>query len=319
MGRQALDAPRKQYFLLDPNVDLIIIGLDTKDGEEHALYDPRIKLPIDKNLVKNIAAIGVKKPVLVRKNGDLIEVVDGRQRVRAAREANLTLEVEGKEPVRVPCIIERGDDHDLFGILISTNEHVQGDTPLGKAEKLRRYMAMGRSEDEASVMFGVSLSTIRNWLVLLDLTADVKKAVERGELSASAASKLAGLSAEEQKAKLGELIEEAKASGTRVTGTRTRAAAAAASGSDVVIAPSKRELKKLLAQDPDVVAEVLSPDFVMAVRWVVGDLPAGKVKGLTKLLRAADEPKAVEAKEEPPEKPKKGPRKPAKKRKKGAE
>lgn len=48
MGKQALDAPRKQYWLLNPE-NLVIIGLDTNDGPEHPLWDTRIKLPIDKN------------------------------------------------------------------------------------------------------------------------------------------------------------------------------------------------------------------------------------------------------------------------------
>lgn len=48
---------RGQYFFCDPHT-VTIIGLDTKDGPEHPLWDERINRPLDKNLVYDIQAHG---------------------------------------------------------------------------------------------------------------------------------------------------------------------------------------------------------------------------------------------------------------------
>jgi hypothetical protein len=102
--KTAIDAKRGNLFLVPPE-DITIIGLDTEDGPEHPLFDERVLLPVDEALARNIAIHGVIEPVVIRKNGDdVIEVIDGRQRVRSARLANERLEAEGKEPVLVPVV-----------------------------------------------------------------------------------------------------------------------------------------------------------------------------------------------------------------------
>ena len=284
MGRQVSKAPRKQYFLEDPD-DLTIVGLDTKDGPEHPLYDKRIKFPVDANMAKNIAAIGIKQPIVVRKNGPYIEVVDGRQRVRAAREANIDLEVEGKEKVRVPCVYVKGTEADLFGILVSNNEHRRDDSPLGKAEKCKRYLAMGRTEEEAAIIFGVSKQTIKNWLSLFDLAPAVRKAVDAEQISASAASGLVKLEQAEQESKLKELLAESQKTGKRPTRRNTDNAAGAKSS-----APSKRVLKKLLADEElaQELEDVLGSNAIVILSWVTGETSPTQIKGLTKLLRKAE-------------------------------
>lgn len=284
MSKQAINAPRSNLFLVDPAV-LTIVGLDTKDGPEHALYDPRIKFPLDERLVKNIAVHGVIQAVNVRKDGEAIQVVEGRQRVRCAREANKLLAKEGKEPIRVPVKIERGQDHIMFGIMVSANEHRRDDTPLAKAQKLQRYLAMGRTEEEAMVMFGVTLQTIKSWLVLLDLDPKVQKAVEEDKLSAHAASGLAKLPRAEQREKLTTLLTSTASSGRRASRTQTDKQT---TGESKV---SKRQINRLLAllQKDEDALEILSDEFIIGVRWAIGDLPTNRVSGLTQLLRKADE------------------------------
>jgi ParB family chromosome partitioning protein len=130
------------------------------------------------------------------------EVVAGRQRTKAAREANKRLVDEGKEPLRVRTIIERGEESDMFGVMILENELRQDNTPLAKAKLAQRLLDMGKSEDWVAMTFGVHKQTLRNYLSLLDLCSPVKNAVERGELSASAAAKLSKLHHDEQKQRL---------------------------------------------------------------------------------------------------------------------
>lgn len=103
MAKQALEGKRLNAFAMDAS-DLTIIGLDTKDGPEHPLYDERIFLPIDEAMVRNIRAFGVIEAINVRKNGPNVEVVDGRQRVRHARIASQRNVEEGLPPILVPCL-----------------------------------------------------------------------------------------------------------------------------------------------------------------------------------------------------------------------
>ena len=64
----------------------------------HSLYDERIHLPLDEAITLNIMALGVREPILVWKDPETgkVLVVDGRQRVRHAIEANRRLTARGE-------------------------------------------------------------------------------------------------------------------------------------------------------------------------------------------------------------------------------
>ncbi|WYX51237.1 hypothetical protein WJ977_00655 [Achromobacter xylosoxidans] len=70
----------------------------------HSLYDERIQLPLDEAITLNIMALGVREPILVWKDPETgkVLVVDGRQRVRHAIEANRRLAERGEPPILVP-------------------------------------------------------------------------------------------------------------------------------------------------------------------------------------------------------------------------
>lgn len=311
MSKKAINAPSVTRYMVEPE-KLTIIGLDTKDGADHYLYDDRIKLPVDEGMVKNIMFRGVLQPAIVQKDGEKLLVVDGRQRVRAAREANKRLKKEGKEPVRIEVKLDRSGESDAMGILISTNEFRRDDTPLAKARKLERYLAMGRSEDEAALLFGVTTKSISNWLKLLELDSSVQKAVEKGHVAASNVASWAKLEKAEQKEKLAALLAEAEQNGGKRPNQR-QAAKAAGSTSPKALAPSKKEIKKLIALDPeDLETAGIDEMGVKLLRWAIGDLAPSQIGGLTKLLRQAQEKKAKKVK------PKKEPRKPPKKVKRKA-
>jgi ParB family chromosome partitioning protein len=209
MGKATFDAPRVNAFRFDPE-DLELV-VDHHDS----LYDSRVELPVDEALVLNIMACGVITPVVVTKRDDHAVVVDGRQRVKAAREANRRLRERGLEPVLVTAVTRVGEEADLFGMLIASNEHRQDDSVLGRARKCARFITMGRSEKDAANRFGVGTQTIRLWLEMLSgCTPDVLAEVEAGRLSASAAIQMSKLSRDRQDA----MMQEARAA---VPGTIT--------------------------------------------------------------------------------------------------
>jgi len=252
MAKTSFNAARFSGFMFDPD-DLVIIGHDTDDGEEHPLWDERIKLALDEAMVVSIMAIGVKEPILVVKmkigNKEVAVVVDGRRRVLHAREANKRLKKLGEPLVKVPAKVERGSDEHLSHVAVALNEIRRQDEVLVKANKALRMINRGSTEADVAVAFGVSQMTIKNWMKIVELPAPVKKAVNQGVLSANAASKLHGLERAEQLKQLEKLTEEHKKTGKKVSGTKA-SASASASGSDSngkPKKPSKKDLKNVVS------------------------------------------------------------------------
>ena len=211
-SRDALNAKGKRdAFMFDPD-DLVLVT-----NEKSPLFDERVHLPVDENLVLNMMFApdgvpqGVLEPVSVVRNTETgkIEVVIGRQRVKAAREANKRLKKAGLEPIRVPGLIQRTTAHKALGMIISENELRQNDTPLGRAKKAQRYIDLGRDESEIAVLFGISKASVKNLLSLLDAPAAVRNAVESGKITASDGYKLSKLEPAEAKEKVAELQESA--------------------------------------------------------------------------------------------------------------
>lgn len=199
---------RSDVYFFNPE-DLVLVT-----DKSSPLYDERIDMPLPENLVASIMANGVYDPILVRKNGErddgsyIVEVVDGRQRVRACIEANKRLAKEKKEPVRVPARLRTDDEDGALDCMIASNEIRVGDDMMTRARKLRRYLDMGRTEAEARLAFGVSQSTLKNLMALTECAKPVQKAVAEGQMSLSTARNLATLPKEEQKARVEELAEQ---------------------------------------------------------------------------------------------------------------
>lgn len=195
-----------------------------EEDTTYELYDERMEIAVDENLVLNIMRNGVLQPVLVSKQGvnkegkPVVVVVAGRQRVRAAREANKRLAAAGKVLVRVPAVKANTDD--FLGVMISENELRRDDPPMTKARKLARYYATGRNDDDATIQFGVTKESLRQWKILLELHPDVQKAVDHRELPAHVAMKLQHVPFDEQPA----VLEEMRKNGELKGGAGERAA-----------------------------------------------------------------------------------------------
>ena len=187
---------RKNVHLFDPD-DLVIVT-----DEKHPLFDKRGLEKPDQAMVRSVKHVGIFQPVLVRKNPETgaMEVIAGRKRVLAAREANHELLEEGsKVRIQVPADVRQGSDVYMTMLMVIENEHREADTPLNKAEKMRRFLDMGACEDDVATSYKCSVSTLKNYLSLLEVTAVVKKAVEEGTLPVSEAYKLSKLEPEAQR------------------------------------------------------------------------------------------------------------------------
>jgi len=286
MGGQTFNGPRGNMFLFDP-AELHIVGLDSAAEPTHPLYDERIKLPLSEMLVLNIMLHGVLKPVLVRKGpSGRPEVIDGRQRVRAAREANRRFVEQGIQTMRVPGVVRRDEDKAVFGIAVSANELRQGDQLMAKARKAQRYLDMGHSEDEAAVEFGVTTQSISNWLKLLELAPAVMEAVSAGQIRASAAVALHGMPFEAQEGTLKKLLG---------TGEKpTQRAVQKQRGDDRPAPPSKRTLNKIVTAKQ--AGRHLDNYVLLGIKYAMGLVAAERVSGLSTLLREIESEKKKPAK-----------------------
>jgi ParB family chromosome partitioning protein len=206
MAKNSIDAygalGKSNVLYFDPEALVLVTD------ESSPLYDPRVHLPVSEALVLNIMHQGVLQAISINKNTEsgAVEVVAGRQRVKAAREANKRLAAKGCEPVQVPALPRRGEGADLAGVMVSENECREDDSPIGRAEKMRRLMSYGKTEADLTVLFGCTTGTVKNTLALLDCCADVRKAVSKGAINAGHALKLSKLEPAQQRETLAKLV-----------------------------------------------------------------------------------------------------------------
>lgn len=176
----------------------------------HPLYDERVNLPLDEAMVLNIMAFGVLVAIIVTRDPDTgaVMVIDGRQRVRHAVEANKRLAAQGRGLILVPASTRKGDnDATLMGMTVATNELRQADPPLVRAAKMQRLKNLGQDDAAVAVAFGVNVKTVENTLALLDCAKPVQKAVEGNFISMSDVRYLARLTPAQQVAKVEEIVK----------------------------------------------------------------------------------------------------------------
>lgn len=203
--------------------------LVTKQGE--AFYDPRVHYPVDEELVASIMEHGVLVPILVAKDGQdaqgnvIVKVQEGRQRVKALREANKRLRKEGKPAWQVRGMPWAGDEMAALVEGVVVNEHRVFDGPVVRAEKMKQLADKGTSIADIARAFRRSTQNVREHLALVDCAAEVKKAVGAFTLPMSIAKTLSTLPKDEQVVQLKKMQAEGK-----TVGAEAHEAAAAAVG-----------------------------------------------------------------------------------------
>lgn len=204
MSNQAFDAKRTQIFHLDP-FSVVIIGLDTADGPEHPLYDPRVLLPVSEGKSREAQQGGIRQAIAVVKDQGATLCKWGRQRIRWARRATeLNREAGIERIVTVPCRLvgekdrETGIEVDDFDNMIIENEHRENDSPYVKALKIQQGFKIGKTRERLAELFDVTPQMIDKWHGLLDLSAKVQDALYHDRISTNQAYEMKGLPHAEQ-------------------------------------------------------------------------------------------------------------------------
>lgn len=227
--------------------------------ESSPLYDPRVHLPVDEAMARNIDYQGVIEPIGVSKNPETgeTEVVFGRQRVKAAILANQWRRERGVAERLIPGVVYNGKRQDALDAIVSENEARTADTPLGRAEKMRRHLALGKGEDQIAVIYNCTVSTVRDTLALLDTPKAVQDAVEAGQITLTHAKALVKLKPDEQRAKVAELVEAGK--DTKPHARSRRQAEIMGTAPKI---KSRNQIQRALEQ--------AQGDYAAALRWVLG-------------------------------------------------
>ena len=156
---------------------LKIIGLDTDDDASHSLYDERINVitlvepdedgkAVLTPFAKSILSRGIVSPIVCTVEGGQWLVVDGRQRLRAAR---LIQERTGK-PMSVPVMAQniKGLNDEDRDLTIMLNEARTDDDPVTRAEKVTRFVKSGVTKDNCCDIFSVSMPSLNRLIRFIE-------------------------------------------------------------------------------------------------------------------------------------------------------
>jgi ParB-like chromosome segregation protein Spo0J len=269
----------------DPE-SIIIVGLDTiEKNQDSPLYDERVEMDLPEELISSIREHGVQQNVVTFEKNNKLVCVDGRQRVRAARELNRRI-LEGggnkDDLVKVPVTKYIANGVGLMGLGIALNEIRYEDPVPVKAAKLQRYLKLGRTMEDASRAFGVQIPTLQNWLSIGKLTDELQEQVNDGTLSVNAAVDLSSMEEDDQK-KVAEEVKEAKEKGQNPKMVAKAVSRRVAKNTKFAKSPGRRLIKKLISYDQR--TDYVSDDFVKGAAWASGQIETKEVEKLDKLIK----------------------------------
>jgi ParB family chromosome partitioning protein len=256
MGKTIIDAPRAaSSFMLWPE-EIVIVGLDTlhKRGE-HPLWDERAFRGFSEPSVLNMMVhrATLIPAVVVEIDEDLGNVVaDGRGRILDSREANRRLREQGLEPFRIEARVKRAvDAATSFAKMVVGNAFATSPTLMEMARKAHDMIEGGIPMERVMLEFGRSEQTIKQWCELVQLPPEFRRRVERGQIGATQAVKLARSSKEQQAAAL----RVADARGAVAEGERPKRQSARelAKAAGKTLPPTRKDLRALLDRDEEIV------------------------------------------------------------------
>lgn len=136
-------------------------------------------------LVESVQQHGVLQPIIVRRRGDVYEIIAGERRWRAAQKAGLR---------SIPGLIKEVNDEQSLESSIIENVQRENLNPLDEAEGYENLMTeFNLTQDQVAQKVGKNRSTVANILRLLGLPTEVKESIRKAKISAGHARALLAL------------------------------------------------------------------------------------------------------------------------------
>ena len=141
---------------------------------------------------------GVLQPVILRKKGNIYEMVAGERRLRAATKAGIQ---------KIPAIIKELSDTEVMEIALIENLQREDLNPIEEALAYRSLMSdFGLTQEELSKRVGKSRSLIANTVRLLNLDKETQDLVAQDELTAGHARALLSIQNKKERLNLAKKI-----------------------------------------------------------------------------------------------------------------
>ncbi len=168
-------------------------------------YQPRKRFDEKqiRELASSIKEVGMIQPIVVRKKPGYFELVAGERRLEALKF------LRKKE---APAIVKEASDLDAFRMTLEENIRREGLNPIEIAEAIKNMKEEFRLTDrKVGELLRMSRPLVTNYLRLLNLPYEIKKALETGKITFGHAKSLLSLN-EEDMLKLYEKIVKKKLS-----------------------------------------------------------------------------------------------------------
>ena len=141
-------------------------------------------------LAESIKEFGVVQPIIVKKSIKGYELIAGERRTKAAKIAGIK---------KIPAIIKDFNDQEMMEIALIENIQREDLNPIEEATSISNIIKLhGYTQEEFATKFGKSRSYVTNILGLLRLPDDVKKLVEKKNISMSHARVLSKIDDDER-------------------------------------------------------------------------------------------------------------------------
>jgi ParB family chromosome partitioning protein len=149
-------------------------------------------------LVQSVKERGILQPIVVRKKGELWEIIAGERRYRAAQKLGM---------LTIPVIEVQASDVESLELALIENLQRADLSPLEEAEGYRRLQEeFEMTQEQIAQKVGKDRATVANAMRLLKLSPEVKSMLASGELSAGHARVLASLPTPQEQYKWAERI-----------------------------------------------------------------------------------------------------------------
>lgn len=178
----------------EPEASLPIASIVTNPDQPRKSFDETQLSELSDSIKQN----GVLQPILVRKKGDMYEIVAGERRYQASKLAGL------KE---IPAIVRDIDDAEVFQLALIENLQRSDLTPIEQARGYRQLLdTKGLTQEGLAKILSKSRSAIANTLRLMDLPQEVQDMMEEGQITAGHARAILAVPTEEGRIKLAQKV-----------------------------------------------------------------------------------------------------------------